>query len=115
LLHLDPNANELKLIFGATASNDKEFAILTRSLLHIMNTMAAQVEVPAQHIAEGRATPGFASEADLPERQRLVRILSSKEKPANACVAIRYRDHWFWIDDRDLKTKRAFAFMMMLF
>ena len=22
---------------------------------------------------------------------------------------------WFWIDDRDLKTKRAFAFMMMFF
>jgi hypothetical protein len=30
-------------------------------------------------------------------------------------VTIRYRDHWFWIDDRDLQSKRAFAFMMMLF
>jgi len=25
------------------------------------------------------------------------------------------RGHWFWIDDRDQKTKRAFAFMMFLF
>ena len=30
-------------------------------------------------------------------------------------MAIYYRDRWFWIDDRDLKTKRAFAFMMLLF
>jgi hypothetical protein len=33
----------------------------------------------------------------------------------DAFVAVAYRNHWFWIDDRDLRTKRAFAFMMMLF
>src|SRR6266704_5282365 len=91
LLHLDPDAPAFKLVFGGTASNDKELAILTRSLLHIMNTMAVQVEVPPQHITEGRATPGFDSAAAVPEQQRLVRIPSSKEKPANACVAVPYR------------------------
>jgi hypothetical protein len=30
-------------------------------------------------------------------------------------VAVQYRDHWFWIEDGDLKSKRTFAFMMMLF
>jgi len=115
LLHLDPDAAELKLVFGATASNDKELAILTRSLLHILNTMAAQVDVPVEHVTEGRATPGFDPGAQEAERLRLVRIHSSREKPAEAYVAVPYRGHWFWIDDRDLKTKRAFAFMMMLF
>jgi len=115
LLHLDPEAAAFKLVFGGTASNDKELAILTRSLLHIMNTMAVQVEVPPQHITEGRATPGFDSVTAVPEQQRLMHIRSSKEKPANACVAVSYRGYWFWIDDRDLKTKRSFAFMMMLF
>jgi hypothetical protein len=115
LLHLDPEANELKLVFGAAASNDKELAILTRSLLHIMNTMAAHVEVPAEHVTNGRATPGFDSAPSGAERERPLRIRGSKEKPADAFVAIQYRDYWFWIDDRDLKTKRAFAFMMMLF
>src|SRR6266404_3683652 len=115
LLHLDPEAAAFKLVFGGTASNDKELAILTRSLLHIMNTMAVQVEVPTQHITEGRATAGFDSVTAVPEQQRLMHIRSSKEKPANACVAVSYRGYWFWIDDRDLKTKRSFAFMMMLF
>jgi len=45
----------------------------------------------------------------------LVRILSSKKKPADAYVAVPYRDYWFWIDDRDLKSKHTFAFMMLLF
>lgn len=115
LLHLDPDALELKLVFGATAASDKELAILTRSLLHIMNTMAAQVDVPAEDVAEGRATPGLNSGGPAQEPQRLVTIHSSKEKPSNSFAVVRYRDHWFWIDDRDLKTKRAFAFIMMLF
>ena len=115
LLRLNPDASELKLVFGATSSNDKELAILPRSLLHIMNTMAAQVDVPAEDIKEGRATPGLADSAQVLEEQRLVCIHSSKEKPGDAYVAVHYRNHWFWIDDRDLKTKRSFAFMMILF
>ena len=35
--------------------------------------------------------------------------------PADAFVAVQYRDQWFWIDDRDLKSKRVFSLMMMMF
>jgi hypothetical protein len=28
---------------------------------------------------------------------------------------VNYRNHWFWIDDRDFKSKRTFAFLMVLF
>jgi len=115
LLHLDPDATEFKLVFGATATHDKELALLTRSLLQIMNTMAVQVEVPPEHLSQGRATPGYDAKTAVPEKLRLVRIQSGKRKPADAYVAVEYRDHWFWIDDCDLQTKRAFAFMMMLF
>ena len=38
-----------------------------------------------------------------------------RDRPADAYVSVDYRNHWFWIDDRDLKSKRAFAFMEMLF
>jgi hypothetical protein len=44
-----------------------------------------------------------------------VRIHSSSGKPGDAFVTVQYRNTWFWIDDRDLKSKRAFAFMLMLF
>lgn len=115
LLQLDPEAAELKLVFGATASSNKEFAILTRSLLNIMNSMAAQVEVPPGHVNDGRAAPGVNPLVAATGLERPLRIQSSKEKPADTYVAVRYRDHWFWIDDRDIKSKRAFAFLMMLF
>ena len=115
LLGLDPEAGSFQLVFGGTASNDKEVAVLTRSILHLMQTMASQVRVPPADVSEGRVTPGWEDAPGDAESPRLVRVYSSKGRPRNAFVAVRYRDHWFWIDDRDLKTKRTFAFMMMLF
>ncbi|MCA8964299.1 MAG: hypothetical protein KDC48_05420, partial [Planctomycetes bacterium] len=63
-------------------------------------------------VAEGRATPGLPVGE---ESGRLVRIRCGDEAPADAFVAVRYRGRDYWVDDRDLDSKRAFAFMMMLF
>jgi hypothetical protein len=116
LLGLDPDATEFALVFGGTAAHDKELAVITRSLLHILTTMAAQVEVPADDVAQGRATPGLEPTPDgIVPAYRLVQIHSSETQPTEASVAVHYRRHWFWIDDRDLRSKRAFAFMLMLF
>jgi len=115
LLKLDPDATEFSLVFGGTAAHDKELAVLTRSLMQIMMTMAAQAEVPEADVKEGRATPGLHRNDAAEQPTNLVRIRSSKSKPSDASVAVAYRDQWFWIDDRDLRSKRAFAFMLMLF
>jgi hypothetical protein len=115
LLRLDPDAAELRVAFGATARDGKELALQTRSLLHIMLTMAAEAEVPPEDVAQGRTIPNSAASGAGPESLRLLRIRWSKHKPADAYAAVEYRNQWFWIDDRDLKSKRSFAFMMMLF
>ena len=115
LLNLDPQATEFQIAVGATASSDRELALQTRSMLHIMMTMAAQADVPPEDIAQGRASPGYDANDSAAEGIRLIHIRSSKSKPEEPYVAVQYRDHWFWVDDRDLKSKRAFAFMMMLF
>ena len=113
LMHLDPEASEFKVVFGATASNDKELALQTRSILHIMTTMAGEVDVPDEDVKQGRTPPGYDTKGA--ETPRLIQIHSSKSRPADAYATVVYRDHWFWVDDRDLKSKRSFAFMMMLF
>ena len=116
LLSLAPDVQEFNLVFGAASSTNTELAVQTRSLLHILTILAAQVEVPPEHVDQGRAAPGAReAEKDGATVVRVARIQSSKGKPGDAYVAVPYRDHWFWIDDRDLKSKRAFAFMMMLF
>ena len=48
-------------------------------------------------------------------RQTAVRIHSGQEKPADAYAAVQYRDHWFWVDDGDWKTKRALTAVMFFF
>ncbi len=108
LLHLNPEAQEFRLVFGATPVNDRELAVVTRSSLHIMAMMATYVEVPPEHIAQGRATPGLTPATPL-------RIRCSGKPPSDAFVTVAYRERWFWIDDCDLRTKRAFALLMMLF
>lgn len=115
LLHLDPDAKELQVVFGATASNDHELALQTRSMFHIMMTMAAQADVPEEDVAQSRTAPNYETKAAEGEAPRLIHIHSGKGKPADAYVSVAYRNHWFWIDDRDLKSKRSFAFLMMLF
>ncbi|MBN1548564.1 MAG: hypothetical protein JW902_18090 [Syntrophaceae bacterium] len=107
LLRLNPDEQEFKLVFAAAPANDRELAVLTRSLTHIMAMIAAHVTVPAEDIEAGRATPGMAHPK--------LRIGCSDNRPSDAFVAVLYRNRWFWIDDRDLYTKRVFAFMMLLF
>jgi hypothetical protein len=115
LLKLDPDANEFKLVFGATAANDKEVAMQTRSIIQVMWIMAAQVEVPAKDLTDHAAVPGWESMPGAQEATRLIQIRSSKDEPPHAFVAVPYRDRWFYIDDRDLRSKRVFSFIMLLF
>jgi hypothetical protein len=35
----------------------------------------------------------------------LVTVRSNSEKPDNACIAVKYRGSWFYVDDSDLNTK----------
>jgi hypothetical protein len=110
LLGLDRNAHEFRLIYGSVAANDREIAVTSRSLIRVLGMLATHADLPPEHVAEGRAMPGV-SEAN----RHAVRFYSGKEAPKDAFVAVRYRDHWFWIDDRDLTTKRAFTLIMILF
>jgi len=45
----------------------------------------------------------------------LIRITSSRERPAHALVAVPYRGYWFSIDDRDIPSKRLFSFLYFIF
>lgn len=115
LLRLDADTDEIKLVYGNNSVNDREVAMVTRSIMQLMTTLASQVEVPADDLVQGRATPGWENLTNSASIPRLVKIYNSKTEPKDAFVSIPFRGHWFYIDDRDLKSKRTFTFMMLLF
>ena len=115
LLGLDPQATEFNLVYGGVASNSTEISVTTRSLFHINQSLAMRTEVPEEDIQEGRTVPGIVQNEDTLEGSPSPLIRCGASKPEDAFVAVNYRDHWFWIDDRDLRAKRALNLMMLLF
>lgn len=112
LLGLDPKPDSFHLVFGAVGSHPDEIAVLTRSIQGVMGELAGGVEVPEKDLREGRATLHSAP-VDEAGGTPLMHILSGNKRPADAYAAINYRNRWFWIDDRDLNSKRTFRFLMM--
>lgn len=121
LLHLDPDAPDIRLVFGDNPVDDKEMAVITRSMMQMMNIMASEADVPDKDVTDGSVTPGWdtltnnSTAVTNNPAAHLIQIHWSKNEPAHAFVSISYRDHWFWIDDHDLKSKRTFSFMLLLF
>ena len=115
LLHLNPEATEFKLVSAPLPSSDTEVAIMTRSIIGVLQNMAAEVEVPPEDVLQHRAVPGAEVGRTLPDVVPMSRIHSAKNKPDDAFVSVYYRNTWFWIDDGDLLSKRSFTQLMQLF
>jgi hypothetical protein len=115
LLGLRPGAREITVSYGLLPKSDTEIAMLTRSMLHIMIELASKVDVPTQHVTEGRTVPSLVQEGQtVAGFKRLIKINHGPNRPDNAFTAVRYRDYWYWIDDRDFHSKRTFTFVMIL-
>jgi hypothetical protein len=115
MLGLNPKAREFRVVYGSIASDDKEIAILTRSVLQVILNLASCIEVPEIHVSEKRVIQSLAentaSGSPVPP---IMRIRSSSQKPEDAFVAVPYRNHWFWIDDKELGSKGLFSFLMFI-
>ena len=78
--------------------------------------LASFIEVPEAHVTAKRVNPTSTERrADGSLVPPLIGIRSSTEKPEGAFVAVPYRNHWFWIDDTDLRSKGLFSFMTFIF
>ncbi len=79
----------------------------TRSLLQVMYFLSKSVVVPAPHARDGSVRGAVDADGKAIDWERVTRGLMriahsvADEPPANAHVAVRYRDHWFYIDRRD--------------
>ena len=116
LLGLDPQAEEFSVVYGSVATNDKEIAMLTRSVIEILSDLSSYIEVPAADVEQKRTyqspAPELVNGVLVPP---LIRILSSPQRPDDAFAAVPYGRDWYWIDDKDFPSKRLFSFIMFLF
>ncbi len=115
-LNLEGENGEVLLEYGALQRSPNELAVLSRSMIEIMQELSADIEVPAEDVSEGRTyataePPANASPFDQPR----VAIHSGATPPGDAFTAVRYRDTWYWISDHDLNSKRSLTFLLLFF
>jgi hypothetical protein len=84
----------------------------------MMFYLSQAVDVPADHRDTGRVTRTLRPDGRELDWQEVVGSLMdikvSAQPPADAFVATRYRDHWFYIDDRDRDSKSTFSLLRQL-
>lgn len=115
LLGLNAAEREFTVVPAASAENDTEVAILTRSVLQIMIDFSSCIDVPESDVAEGRVY----RLARTPEQDQLfpplMTIRQGDSPPENPYVSVYYRNRWFWVDDRDRPSKVMMSFLLLSF
>jgi hypothetical protein len=98
----------------------KEVRIMTRSNSQVMFYLANGVEVPPEHLACGLARPLHDAAGRCIDGRELTRGLfeihacKGHKPPAAAHVAVKYRNCWYYIDDRDHASKATLMLMLQL-
>lgn len=111
LLRIDPERGEFRVVFGATAANPGEIAILSRSILRILSELSTFVDVPPEHLVSGIAPPIGSVEGDAGLD---FQVLSSSKQPVDPFIAVCYEGQWFWIEKSDFRSKRTISYLLVL-
>jgi hypothetical protein len=122
LLDLEPGLPEYELIVGEADPFPASFpppprrqvVLEPRSTFEAMIYLSHGVIVPDEHVQQG-----IAPNTELPDGQLFdwsnltrgvfqVQHVKQHHRPDHAYVAVRFKDYWFFIDDRDHTSKATF-------
>ena len=107
LLGLSDDEAPFGIIYGRRPARSHEVAILTRSILELLGSVAFGIDVPPGDVSSGRTMPTVQAASP-------VSIHSGATAPEDAFVAIKYDRSWYWISARDFRSKLAFAVLQNL-
>ena len=108
-IEVKPDGSTILLPFRlAVGSSVSAINLQTRSAYDVLLEFGIGIEIPPAHLEAGIVEPLTWA---VPEEKQFITIRSSKRRPDNATVRIRFRDRWFYIDATDTKSKRAFLFL----
>lgn len=115
LLQMPDDVQKFNLVYSPVLGATNELAVGSRSMIQIMGAFASFTDVPEQDVKDGRALPSLQSTNRSSNTDPVKIKCSNGLKSADAFAAVNYRNHWFWIDDRDWRSKRALTAVMFLF
>ncbi|HXY35029.1 MAG TPA: hypothetical protein VEI07_12435 [Planctomycetaceae bacterium] len=129
LLHLKPGQSTYDIAVGTKESFVGEGAgqhqsttlnINPRSVVQAMYYLSHGILVPPEHVACGLVkTPLLADGTPFDWQELFAGLFTAHSvkqlrRPACASIAIKHRDHWFYIDDRDADSKMTFALLLTM-
>jgi len=116
VLGLSSKINMFRITDRVTDLKADEISIQTRSLSAMMNFLAKGVQVPPEHLADGRAIDFRIPTAERGGKGLIpFRMISSETRPKDSFAAVRYLGLWFYIDNRDIESKRSLGLIIALF
>jgi hypothetical protein len=112
LLRLPDDKSSFEVIYSPVRAGNNQLAVDSRSVLQMMGALATFVDIPPYEVEEGRtiAVPDTSLWS-----HPLLHVHCGNSRPDDDFVAVQYRDHWFWIEDRDWWSKRTFSTILFLF
>jgi len=116
---LGPDDRTVRVVQRTTVPSSHEIALETRSLLGTLFYLSQGVEPPGEHEEEGLVTRTLDAAGEPVDWVGVIggvlRIRSTTRRPDRAAIAVRYREHWFYVDDADLDSKTTFTLLTYLF
>ena len=129
LLNLEPRRLQYNVVIAPGIVADpllsprppsSDLMIMPRSASQVLYYLANGVEVPPEHVANGfvrpirDATGQTIDPRDVTRGIFEVHVCQGHRPPSNAYVAVKYRDHWYYIDDHDQASKATITLMLQL-
>ncbi len=117
LLALPAEADRFELRSHALDDSPGGVAVTARSLLGVLFFLSLAVEAPPDHVEAGLVVDAVdGARLDwTPLIGGLLRVRSSSGPPPQAFTRVRYRGHWFYIEDSDLNSKATFNLLGYLY
>ena len=111
------NRDTFRITDRLTRTEENEISIQTRSVMAMMSFLSRGIEVPPEHLVEGRIIDYQLPQTNDNEDANLIpfKMYWSKERPEKSFAAVRYQDYWFYIDNTDITSKRTLSLMIAIF
>jgi hypothetical protein len=128
LLHLRPDRSRYDVTVGSkeslagleAATNLDAVNIYPRSVIQACYYASHGIEIPPEHYACGLVRPSVLPDGQGFDWQEVfqglftVHTVMQFRRPDCAFVAVKYRDYWYYIDDRDADTKTTFSLLLTM-